>query len=565
MLLLAACRGAPPPPPQPLRLTLPEPDALVVGGGLDYAFGLALAPDGRRLVFPAVNAADGRHRGPGQLWIRDLRSHDLMALPGTERAVMPFWSPDGASIGFFADGKLRALALTDATVRDLADVSEPRGAAWLPSGDIVFAPAAAGGLLRRTPDGEIAPFTALASGETSHRLPHPFGDDHVIFFVRAAEGVRRGLWLASRTAPEVRKRLTNSDAGALSIEHVVVYSSGGALVAQAVDLENLSLAAKPVLLATSVGHSSANQLFAAAGGDVLIHGAPSSGLRDLRWVDTSGNTVATLGEPMHAWEMTIAPAASRVAVARVDPQLDTLDIWTYEAQRPVPRRVSSSINVDETPVWSRDGSRIAWINGGHTLVVRDATAAEPEVMLRKFERPVRISDWAPDDRLVMTEVQQDSLGDIVIAPLRAERATQVYLRSPFDEMSGTVSPDGRWLAYLSNESGRFEVYVDAFPTPRARSRLTVGGAAEPRWSRDGRRIYFRRGGEIHAVAIENRGGAIAAVASQPLFDVGTAIRAFDVAPDGQRFLLNVPASDSPSRGTPLTVLVNVASLLPSAP
>ena len=565
MLLLAGCDGTPPEPPQPLRLTLAHPDGLVVGGGLDYEFGLALGPDGRRLVFPAVNAAGGHHQGPGQLWLRDLRTNDLAALPGTDRGVMPFWSPDGASIGFFSDGKLRTLDVASGTVRDLADAPEPRGAAWLANGDIVFAPVAAGGLSRRTPDGSVAPFTSLAPGELSHRLPQPLGSKHVIFFVRASESVRQGVWVVPRTAPESRKRLVNSDAGALGLGDVLVYASGRALVAQRVALEDMTLAARPALLATTVGHGAENQLFATIGGEILIHGAAASGLRELRWVDGSGQTVATVGEPMQAWEVRVGPVASRVSVARVDPQLNTLDIWTYEAQRPIPRRLSPSINVDETPVWSRDGSRLAWITGRNTLVVRDAGADTPEVVLRKFEGPVRVSDWSPDDRLVLTEVQGDSRGDIIIAPVRADGGTSAYVRSPFNEMSGTVSPDGRWLAYVSDESGRPEIYVDAFPAPRARARLTVGGAAEPRWSRDGRRVYFRRGGEVHTVVLEARAPGLEAVASERLFDLGTDIRAFDVGPDGQRFLVNVAAPESASRSGALTVLVHIASLLPSAP
>jgi hypothetical protein len=449
ILLLSACRDAPPEPPPVLRLSLTQPDELVIGGRPDYQFGLTLAPDGRRLVFPATagghdfSRADHRHA----LYLRDLRTNDVRQVPGTLDGVLPFWAPDGGSIAFFADGKLRALELASGSVRDLADAASPAGGAWLPNGDVIFAPTADGGLVRRAADGAITPFTTLSAGEVSHRLPHAFGTAHVIFYVRATETARRGVWIAPLDRPDERQRLASSDAHAVVSGDAVVYSNGGALVAQRIDVESLALQGRPVLLATSVGYGSQHELFATAGGDVLIHGAPSSGLRQLQWLDLSGETRGVLGEPMHAWDVRIAPATSRVATTRVDPQLNTLDIWIYEAERPVPRRLSPSINVDESPAWSPDGSRLVWVSGRTTLMVRDSRATAPETTIHKFERPIRVTDWSPSDWIVLTETQADGRGDITLASVSSNADVRDYLRSPFNETFGTVSPDGRWLAY----------------------------------------------------------------------------------------------------------------------
>jgi Tol biopolymer transport system component len=541
-----------------LRLTLMQPDELVVGGEPDYQFGLSLAPDGRRLVFPAANG-DAR-----QIWLRDLTHDDLQPIPGTTDGVLPFWSPDGGSLGFFAGGKLRVFVFGDGRVHDLADASAPRGAAWHPHGDILFAPDDDGPLQRRRPDGRVEPFSTLANGaESSHRHPQIVNAGaHVIFFVRSSEPTRQGIWIAPYAQPAARKRLAKSDAHGLAIDHTLIYSSGSALLAQNFDADAGTLTGRSVLLATEVGHGLQHQLFATAAGDVLISGVPSSDLRELRWTDRSGTPGALVGEPMDVRDVRIAPDAATVAVARVEPPLGTLDIWSYEAARPLPRRLSPSIDADDAPVWSRDGRRLAWVTGRRTITVRDAAAAEPDVTLRKFPNAVTVTDW-PDDRwLIVTESRPDSRNDILVIPANSTGESRDYAHTPFNEAQGVVSPDGRWLAYSSDESGRFEIYVDAFPTPGRRGRLTVGGGAEPRWRRDGTELFFRRGSELHAVRVGLTGEVPVALASERLFDAGAEIRAFDVAPDGQRFLLNVPA---PGSGTkPMTVLVNVRSLLPSA-
>ena len=548
---VVACRETPPPVAPALRLSLEHPAELVVGGGAGYAFGLSLAPDGSRLVFPAA-------RGDAiRLWLRDLRRDEIRALPHTENALLPFWSADGRTIGFFSGGQLLAFDVATEAVRVLTDASNAQGGTWLSNGDIIFAASTQAGdvLLRRTPEGNVAPLTTLAAGEVSHRLPQMLGQDHVIFFVRATESTRQGIWIAPLDQPQLRKRLVNSEANGLAVDDAIVYSSGGALVAQAVDLETLSLAAKPQLLGSRAGHGSENQLFATSGGGVVIYGEPASGLRTLRWVDRTGTPIRALGEPMHAWDVRLSPDGTRTAVARIDRQLGTLDIWAYEGQQPVPRRLSPAIHVDESPAWSRDGSRIAWVSGRRTLTVRDADGKGSESALQKFEHNISVTDWSRDGQWVVVTASRPGSGDdILVVRVRQSGESRAYVHSPFNEQFGAIAPDGRWLAYVSDESGSPEVYVDAFPTPGHRSRVSVGGGTEPRWSRDSSQIFFRRGSQIHVARVESAGGTLQAISSETLFDTGAEIRSFDVAPDGQHFLLNLPAPDATPK--PLTVLVN---------
>ena len=567
LTLAAACRQTPPPVPA-LRLTLDHPAELVIGGGPEDLFGLALASDGRRIVFPATGA-NTREGGSGgssatQLWLRDLSTGTVQPLPGTENGVMPFWSPDDSTIGFFAGGRLRALTVADRSVRDLAEAPAPRGGVWHPNGDILFAPSATAPLLRRAADGTLQPLTTMEGGESSHRLPRLVDESYIVFFVRAAEPIRQGIWIAPLNAPASRKRLINSDAEGIPIDQSLVYASGSALVAQRIDLETLSLVGRPQLLGSPVGRGPEHQLFATGAGDMLLYGAPMSAQRELRWLDRAGTVTGIVGEPMNAWDVRLAPNGNRTAVARVDPQLNTLDIWVYDERRPLPRRLSPAIDADDSPAWSADGARLAWVSGRRTVTVRDSAGERPEQVVRKFDNVIRVTGWSPDNRwIVISESRPATNADVVLVPLAPGGEARMYAATPFNESYGTVSPSGRWLAYASDESGRSEIYVDTFPTPGRRARVTVGGGTEPRWRRDGSAIFFRRGREIHVARLEESGGTLESISSERLLDVGADVRAFDVAPDGERVIVNVPAPDAAP--APMTVLLHVRSLLPSAP
>lgn len=551
-------RASPPGDVLPLRLALAPPEDLTLGAGTDYPFGLSLAPDGRRLVFPASKY------GLIQLWVQDLTTSETQALPGTDDGVLPFWAPDGRAIGFFAGGRMRVITLENAGVKDLASAPSPRGGTWHPGGDIIFAPEADGPLYRRRgSDGAVEPYTTLdrASGESGHR--HPVLIDaghHVLFFVSASEAMRQGIWIAPLGEGSTRKRLIGSDGHGVGASDAVVYASDGALVAQRIDFGTGSLIARPFVLGAVVGRSPQHHLFATAGGDVLVYGAPRSGLRELRWLDRTGVPAGVIGDPMQAWEIRVSPDGTTVAVAGIDPQLGTLDIWSYEGDRPLPRRISPAIDRDETPVWARDGSRVAWVTGRRTVIVLGRLAELPDEMVRKFEYPVRVTDWSPDFQwIVISESRPDSHDDLWMVSPDGRSEPRPYAQSPFNEVQGVVSPDGRWMAYASDESGRFEIYIDSFPAPGNRARLTSGGGVDPRWKSDSGTVYFRRGAEIHAVHPNTSAVKPEAVASERLFDAGAEIRAYDVTPDGQRFLVNLPAAETERQ--PITVLVNWPAFL----
>jgi Tol biopolymer transport system component len=528
---------APVSPAQPLRSTWITPGGLVPGAGAEYSFGLSLAADGRQLAYPAAKA------GLVSLWLHDLSSGATRALPGTDGAALPFWSADMAKIGFFAGGKIRAIDLASGTTSDLADAAAGRGAAWNRSGDLVFAPSPNGGLMRRDAGRAAIALTKLEPGETSHAWPSFLADGRqVIFLVTASQPSRSGIWIVSLDDPASRKRLFAADAQAIAAGGMLLYLSDLALMGQPLDPKTFDASGRAVVVGLPAGHGPIGQLFATATDEVLIYGAPGTTLRELRWLKRDGSPAGSTTEPIDAWDLRIAPDGERIVVTETDRQLRTLDVFIRTGSQPAPARLSLSTDVDESGVWSPDGLRIAWAGQRRKVMLRGAGAVLPEQTIATFDTPVQVWDWSRDGRsLLIGRTSNDTGEDLWIQPPVEGSKAQPYTTAPFDQAYGAFSPDGRSIAYASNESGQFDIYVDAFPKPGTRVRVTTAGGTEPRWSNDGRELFFRRGSAIHSVRFVNDREVDSIT---PLFDVSTAIRAFDVSRDG-RFLVNVAATSQP--------------------
>ncbi len=236
----------------------------------------------------------------------------------------------------------------------------------------------------------------------------------------------------------------------------------------------------------------------------------------------------------------IAPDGKRLVVTEIDRQLRTLDVFIRTASQPAPTRLSLSTDVDESGVWSPDGLRIAWAGQRRKVMLRGAGAVLPEQTIATFDSPVQVWDWSRDGRsLLIGRKNTDTGDDLWIQPPVEGAAAQPYATAAFDQAYGAFSPDGRSIAYASNESGQFDIYVDTFPKPGTRVRVTTAGGTEPRWSDDGRELFFRRGSAIHSVRF-----ATGSRRSNRLRSCSTSaqtIRSYDVSRDG-RFLVNVAAT-----------------------
>lgn len=548
-------RETAPPPPAPVRAAWVAPPGLEVGAGTEYPFGLAIAPDGRRVVFPA------RRDGAISLWLQDLRTGHVEALPGTDTAVMPFWSPDGKRIGFFVPGTIKAFDLENASVTDLAPAESARGAAWNTSGDLVFAASPREGLQIRRADGSVHPLTTVdeSAGESSHLLPTFLSDGrHVLFFVQAGSPMRQGAWLAPIDMPEDRVRLVGTDRQPLYANGQVIYASDTAIVSQWLDLENRQLTGEVAVLGVGVGRGPIGQLLATASRDALIFAPPASDLRELVWFTRAGERGSVMSTGAFG-AVRIAPDGRRVAVTELQAQLRTLDVVILEPPNPVPARLSRSTDADDFPAWSPDGLRVAWVSGRRKLLVRGAGAVLEEETIAVFEEPIRVSGWTPDgDAVIVSRTLAGTREDIWMVPVRPGGEPRAVISTPFADVQGSVSPDGRWIAYASDESGEFEIYVERFadrsPGPVTRVRVTSGGGSDPRWRRDGRELFFRRGGGIHAAVLAAGRGQVEIRSTSMLFETDEAPEWFDAAPNGRRFLLNLHQSGQPPR--PATLLLH---------
>jgi Tol biopolymer transport system component len=238
-------------------------------------------------------------------------------------------------------------------------------------------------------------------------------------------------------------------------------------------------------------------------------------------------------------------------VTEIDRQLRTLDVFIRTASQPAPTRLSLSTDVDESGVWSPDGLRIAWAGQRRKVMLRGAGAVLAEQTIATFDSPVQVWDWSRDGRsLLIGRRSHDTGDDLWIQPPVEGAAAQPYATAAFDQAYGAFSPDGRSIAYASNESGQFDIYVDAFPKPGTRVRVTTAGGTEPRWSNDGRELFFRRGSAIHSVRVATD-REIESITQ--LFDLGKTVRSYDVSRDG-RFVVNVAAT-SQAAAAP-TIVVN---------
>lgn len=535
----------------PLRGAWLPPEAVEVGSGSDYPFGLALSADGRRLVFPAA------HAGRVSLWLQDLSTGDGRALPATDGAAAPFWSPDGSRVGFLAQGRLHAIDLASGAITDLAEAPSGLGGSWNEAGDLVFA-GHTGGLQRRATDGTITSLTAIdrEAGESTHAWPAFLPDGrHVAYLVTAKDRSRSGIWLTSLDTPASRTRIAPSDAQPVVVGHTLLLLNDLTLLAQPLNPTTWMPEGRTTPAGMQAGRGPLGQLFATAAADVLIYGPPGSRLRELRWLSPAGETLGRAGEAAESWDLRIAPDGRRVAVTQLDPQLRTLDVWIRDRNQPVPTRLSLGTDIDESAAWAPDGLRVAWIGKRRNLLIRGAGAVLPEQTSATFDPPVQLWDWSHDGRfLLIGRTDAQTKDDLWVLPQVPGATPGAYSAASFNQTHGAFSPNGRWVAYASDESGQTEIYIDSFPKPGTRLRVTTAGGTEPRWRGDSSALYFRRGPEIHMIRLVSKPPLLEVESVDRLFDAGAMIRAFDVTPDGTRFLVNLPAGGAAPRSA--TMIVN---------
>jgi eukaryotic-like serine/threonine-protein kinase len=523
-------------------------------------FSFALSPDGRQIVF--VAAGDGASR----LWVRPLDKTTAQPLAGTEGASYPFWSPDSRSVGFFADNKLKRIDLAGGSPQTLTDAYN-RGGTWSPDGVILFTPTTRSPLFRIAASGGAAVAVTKVEKLLSHRFPQFLPGGRQFLFYALGTPETQGIYLGALDAPET-KRLTAADAaGVYDPAGWLLFIRGGTLLAQHLDLPRQELTGDPVTVADQVAIDSPTYASAvsvsAAGLVAYWAGAAGANRRQLTWFDRAGKALGTVGAPDEngLTAPRLSPDGRRVAVLRT--VQGNTDIWLLDADRTI--RFTFDAARDIFPIWSPDGSRIAFDSNRKShddLYQKLSSGAGSEELLVESAQDKFANDWSADGRFILYQSldPQTSL-DLWVLPLQGDRKPFVYLKTNFDERLGQFSPDGRWVAYQSNESGRFEIYVRPFPGPGGQWQISTAGGITARWGAGGKEVeYIGPDGTLMAAPIAVNGATIEPGRPVALFRTrivggGTDINFganYDIARDG-RILINTVLDDAAS---PITLLMN---------
>jgi Tol biopolymer transport system component len=558
----------------------------LANGGAQSPLPLAASPDGLKIAFLAQDT-DAKP----MLWVRALDTLTAQALAGTEGASSPFWSPDSRFLGFFAGEKLKKIDVTGGPPVTLCDAPNNRGGTWSKDGIIVFNPANNVPLQKVSATGGVpTPATVLGPGEAAHRRPY-FLPDGRHFLYAATSGASRGMpiYVASLDSSE-RKLVVNADGNnvAYSRGHLL-FVRETTLMAQPFDLGRLTLTGEPVPIAEQLQSSRTtppNYFFSASEPGVLVYETGNVDLLrilQLTWFDRTGKVLGLVEKPGVYNSVRLSPDGSRVAFSLAGPQGiaiagggdTTSDLWVHEFGRNTSTRFTFGPAGNWLAAWSPDGSRVAWSSnrddGKFNLFLKASNGVGTDEALLKSNENKYSYDWSPDGRVLLYAGGAGNAGALWVLPLAGDDRKPIpYLQQAGVIMGqGRFSPDGRYVAYTSNASGRNEVYVQPFPMATGgKWMVSQGGGAQPTWRRDGKELfYISADSKMMAVPVAITPtftpGAPKELFAAPIWGGGTTtnVTRYDVTPDGQRFLINVMPQTTGAPPTPMTVVLNWTAAL----
>ena len=539
---------------------------------------MAVSPDGRWMVFPASGEDGTRH-----YYIRALDGVEVRALPGADNQQAPAsWSYDSRWVVFAVDGKLKKVDIQGGPPQNIADFRGLlSGAAWNSDGVILAGSSASIGALLRVPasGGQTAPITALAPGETFHLWPQFLPDGkHFLYLRVSSDAAKSGIYSGSLDAnPEQQsmQRILATDrqayyAAAPGGGGHLIFLRGATLMAQPFDPDKMTLSGEPIAIADGIDSftNSLHGLFSVSDTGTLVYRAGTGSQTVLTWLDQQGNPAGTLGDPGDYANPAISPDGTRVAVA-MGP-VASRDIWILDVARGTSTRLTFDPARDDYPGWSPDGKNIAFSSnrgGPMDVYIKPSDGSGEEKLLLRTDEPKSDPRWTKDGRfLLFGSTGPKTSSDLWALPMvQADAKPVSLLKTQFVEAVPRVSPDGRWLAYTSDESGTFESYVRPF-TPEAPAGtgakwlVSKGGGALPLWRPDGKELfYLALTNQVMAVDIDTSKGFQAGTPrrmfTSPVL-TGPTVR-WDVSPDGKRFLFAAPPSAS--HVIPFTVVLNWAA------
>jgi Tol biopolymer transport system component len=556
------------------RASLLPPSGQSLSAVLPFAR-FALSPDGRRLAFVA-----GPGGGVAQLWVQSLDGMSARALPGTEGALTPFWSPDSRFIAFYAGNKLKTIDANGGQTLTLADTAGFPGGTWNDDNVILFSTTAAqlGGAIHRVPasGGPVSAATKVNSenGETAHYSPFFLPDGRHFLYVASGStsggpNALNGIYVAALDSRE-RKLLVPGGSNAKYAAGYLLYLREQTLMAQSFDVGRHELAGDPIPVAEGVATGGLTGRLGAFtvsdGGALAFQRGLAGDLSQLVWVDRTGRQLGTVGDRGDYGDLQLSPDGQRAAVSFAETG-GNYDIWVIDLTRGLRTRFTFDPRPENGSIWSPDGREILFRrNTGTEDLFRKASSGvgAEEIIQADTTAGEAPTGWSHDGHFVLygRSTCGTACSDVWALPLTGDRKPFPFIHSPFAETNAAFSPDGRWVAYASNESGRTELYVTSFPTAGGKWQVSTMGGNWPRWRRNGREIfYLSPDNRLMAAPVEGRGSAFEVGMVQPLFD--TRVRTtrnymYDVSPDGERFLLN---TDVETGLEPITLVVNWTATL----
>ncbi len=561
-------------PPRVIHASILAPDKS------EFAFDgnrgpMALSRDGTRIAFIA------RQDGKSMLWVRALGVGTAERLAGTEGAAYPFWSPDGRSIGFFADGKLKRIETSGGPPQTLCDATSiPRGASWNASGVILFTPGIRDGLSRvSAAGGTPEPVTRLnaAEGEYSHRFPMFLPDDrHFLYSVHdySLPFTTTKIFVGSVDGKE-RKFLLTSDSAALYVPSgYLLFIRDRTVRAQPFDAKRLQLSGEPQPVAEDVAYYESNgaAMFTASYDGTLAYQSSAGGtVSQLVFVDRNGKETARLGEPGVIGDPRLSHYGDRIVYSAGQRSIGgASDLWILDIARGVPTRFTFNRLEAGPRLWSPDEKSIAYTSSDtayRDVLLKGSDGVSNAQTIYRDAGTKDLTDWSSDGRYLMFQSNDPKTRtnwDLWVLDV-SRRTAAPFLQTQFAEMQGTFSPDVKWVAYVSDETGNTEVYVQPFPAGQGKWQISVGGGLLPQWSRDGKQLFYQgTDGKLYVVAID----------AQPSFHVSVpeaimpihardgshpAAREWSATADSGRFLINEPLQEEAP--VPITIVTNWAERL----
>ncbi len=547
------------PPPMYFHTSVPFP-----------ANDLALSPDGRMLAMIAYSAQVNNY----VLWTYEVGGRQTSSLGGTQGASYPFWSLDGKLIGFFADGKLKKVDVSGGQVQVLCDAPNGRGGTWNRDGVIVFTPDAFGGLSRvsswgGSPVEMTKPDPTRA--ETSHRWPMFLPDGkHFLYLAANFSGQleNNAIFLGSLDSQDRRLLVSTSANAAYAEPGYLLYLRDKTLVAQPFDRRHYILSGEPHTLSDEVLYFPAvdRAVFSVSSEEVLVtQTGKGASISQLTWFDRSGKQLGTVGMPGSYDNVRLSPDGRRVAADQTDPDGRNIDIWIHEPTRDATTRLTFDPALNQAPIWSPDGKQILFGSNRHKgdfrLYLKNADGSGPEEEVADLGAGLQVYawDWSRDGKNVLVRK-----GNELWHLSWPERVAKPLLQAKWTVQNAQFSPDGRWMAYASNETGSMEIYVSPFRGGTGKWQVSSAGGQEPRWRQDGKELFYLSAeGKMMAVAVKS-GTSFEAGSPAALFQthrrqpVSSLDRfSYDVSGDGQRFLIATKVDEA--NAAPLSVILNWAS------